>query len=97
MSELLEPPTIETREIHMECTMVLIKLMMDSYVSENPEHHKNFIFIFFELLNSGNVDLQIHAFDIIMNLAVHVHLLEELYTPTSVTGNCIGDLRIDWF
>lgn len=54
-------------------------------------------FVFQDMLSSSTVSLRVRVFDVIMNLGVHAHLLEPMFTENSNNNEekCSRDMDLD--
>lgn len=60
---------------------VVIKILMDLYCTGDPATIQQMKTVFFEMMESDSPETQCSAFDLILNLSIHSHLLEDI-SPT---------------
>eukprot|EP01087_Luapelamoeba_hula_P024945 TRINITY_DN9676_c0_g1_i1.p1 TRINITY_DN9676_c0_g1~~TRINITY_DN9676_c0_g1_i1.p1 ORF type:complete len:426 (+),score=81.27 TRINITY_DN9676_c0_g1_i1:142-1419(+) len=77
INAVVNPPN-DDHESCLIASKILIKLLVDMYVSDSSGASKLMLSLLFEMLDGKQVFTQIHSFNLLLNLSVHMNLLEEV-------------------
>jgi hypothetical protein len=73
----------QEKEERMSALNIVVKIIMDQYCTGDPTAIEQVVSVLLEMLDSGSVETQTTAFDLILNLSVHAHLLEDIFPNIS--------------
>ncbi|KAL6073543.1 Protein timeless [Balamuthia mandrillaris] len=77
VNSVVHPPE-DDKESCLIASKILIKLLVDMYCADESTSSRIMLSLFFEMLGSDNSDTQIHAFNLLLNLSVHINLMEPI-------------------
>ena len=96
--EETHPGNLDPDVYKISC-LLMIKLMIDQYISGEPEGVDLLCSVFLEMLASGVKITQVNAFDLFFNLCLHLHFLEDPFPAnemnTDSTSSTFGTANSD--
>mmetsp|Transcript_43738 Transcript_43738/g.71107 ORF Transcript_43738/g.71107 Transcript_43738/m.71107 type:complete len:893 (+) Transcript_43738:253-2931(+) len=75
-------PSSEEQQERIIASKVLIKVLMDVYSTDATESSV-LLSVFLEMVSSRDADTRAHAFSLLFNLSIHVHMFEPLDTSSA--------------
>ncbi|KAH3763203.1 Armadillo-type fold [Pelomyxa schiedti] len=103
VAAIMEPPIDEpTRELRLMATKILIKLLADIYCRRpsGTEAHTVLLNLLYQMLEASHLDTKIHAFNLLFNLSVHMHMVTHvsiLLEDNNPRSSQIDEIQEDLF
>ena len=77
VSAVVNPPTGEY-ESRLIASKILIKVLVDRFITKAESGSQFFLEIISDMFESEDIDTQLHAFNLLLNLSVHFNLWEDI-------------------
>lgn len=87
------PKKSRSAQEYCAASQLLIKVLMDQYVSGDLLAIQSMMTVFLEMLDSNDPDTMVHAYDLLLNLSIHAHFIEDngiKFEETEITGKPAG-------
>eukprot|EP01090_Pellita_catalonica_P014529 TRINITY_DN3730_c0_g1_i4.p1 TRINITY_DN3730_c0_g1~~TRINITY_DN3730_c0_g1_i4.p1 ORF type:complete len:794 (-),score=111.25 TRINITY_DN3730_c0_g1_i4:1047-3428(-) len=93
ISTVINPPE-DDNESRLIASKILIKLLLDMYCVDGDSASRIILSLFFEMMAQKDPRTKIYAFNLLLNLSVHMNLLEEVTVIGSLESTNVSKLSV---